>query len=331
MRGDNNDLIDGVKIGGLDVGGLAKLHVRASLETSKALVHDCGAFSVVLRAGDQNGLAQLGARPSGHEWDERALTVGDLDRAGRLVRGVLDDNLDARERALGGRDLVNDVGREEGGSAVLVGDGLAVGKTGREVHEALDSGGGVRHGVSSFSLPGGGFLCCHRAGGLVFGGGLFPADNMYSTRVDASVQAGKLFLWRGLRLGVAAGFGRAAQPTTGLLGVVAAAWCCMQMADARGRMVVLVRRGGGLEKRKETVMALVNAQWNGEGFVLSEDELVRLLESDMELAALGSGGVDNWDWYDDSCCDYLDAVGFDDFEDAARDAVAQLKGGAAAE
>ena len=78
-------------------------------------------------------------------------------------------------------------------------------------------------------------------------------------------------------------------------------------------------------------MSIVNAPWNGEGFVLSEDELGRLLESDMELAALGRGGVDNWDWYDDSCCDYLDAVGFDDFEDAARDAVAQLKGGAAAD
>ena len=38
-------------------------------------------------------------------------------------------------------------------------------------------------------------------------------------------------------------------------------------------------------------MSLVNAQWNGEGFVLSEDELVRLLESDMELAALGRGGL----------------------------------------
>lgn len=89
------------------------------------------------------------------------------------------------------------------------------------------------------------------------------------------------------------------------------------------------RRAGGNGRKRQ--MSLVNAQWNGEGFVLSEDELVRLLESDMRLNALGRGGVDNWEWYGDSCCDYLDAVGFDDFEDAARDAVAQLKGGAAAE
>lgn len=78
-------------------------------------------------------------------------------------------------------------------------------------------------------------------------------------------------------------------------------------------------------------MALVNAQWNGEGFVLSEDELVRLLENVMELNALECGGVDNWDYRGEACCDYLDAVGFDDFEDAARDVVAQLKGGAVAE
>ena len=78
-------------------------------------------------------------------------------------------------------------------------------------------------------------------------------------------------------------------------------------------------------------MSLVNAQWNGEGFVLSEEELVRLLESDMELTALECGGVDNWDYCGEACCDYLDAVGFDDFEGAARDAVAQLKGGVAAE
>lgn len=75
----------------------------------------------------------------------------------------------------------------------------------------------------------------------------------------------------------------------------------------------------------------VHAQWNGEGFVLSEDELVRLIESDMELTALECGGVDNWDYRGEACCDYLDAVGFDDFEDAARDAVAALKGGVAAE
>ena len=78
-------------------------------------------------------------------------------------------------------------------------------------------------------------------------------------------------------------------------------------------------------------MAIVNARWNGEGFVLSEGELVRLLESDMQLNALECGGVDNWEYRGEAYCDYLDEAGFDDFEDAARDAVARLKGEADAE
>ena len=78
-------------------------------------------------------------------------------------------------------------------------------------------------------------------------------------------------------------------------------------------------------------MAIVNAQWDGKNFVLSEEELVRLLESDMRLNALECGGVDNWDYRGEACCDYLDAVGFGDFEDAARDAVAKLKDGVDAE
>ena len=78
-------------------------------------------------------------------------------------------------------------------------------------------------------------------------------------------------------------------------------------------------------------MALVNAQWDGKNFVLSEDDLVRLLESDMELTALECGGVDNWDYCGEACCDYLEEAGFRNFADAARDEVAKLKGGAAAE
>ena len=78
-------------------------------------------------------------------------------------------------------------------------------------------------------------------------------------------------------------------------------------------------------------MAIVNAQWDGKNFVLSEEELVRLLESDMELNALECGGVDNWPYRGEACCDYLDEAGFGDFEDAARDVVAQLKGGASDE
>lgn len=65
---------------------------------------------------------------------------------------MLGDNLDTRECASGGRYLGNGVGLEEGGAAVLVADDRAIGHLGLEAHEALD--GGVRHGVSSFCLPG---------------------------------------------------------------------------------------------------------------------------------------------------------------------------------
>ena len=71
-------------------------------------------------------------------------------------------------------------------------------------------------------------------------------------------------------------------------------------------------------------MAIVNAQWDGKNFVLSEEELVRLLESDMRLNALERAGVDNWEWYGEAHGEYL-------MEDVVRDAVAQLKGGASDE
>lgn len=80
-------------------------------------------------------------------------------------------------------------------------------------------------------------------------------------------------------------------------------------------------------------MSLVNAQWNGKNFVLSEEELVRLLESDMRLNALERAGVDNWEWYGEAHGEYLmeECPGFDSFDDVVRDAVAQLKGGASDE
>ena len=80
-------------------------------------------------------------------------------------------------------------------------------------------------------------------------------------------------------------------------------------------------------------MAIVNAQWDGKNFVLSEEELVRLLESDMRLNALERAGVDNWEWYCEAHGEYLmeECPGFDSFDDVVRDAVAQLRGGASDE
>lgn len=40
-------------------------------------------------------------------------------------------------------------------------------------------------------------------------------------------------------------------------------------------------------------------------YVIKESELLELLEARLRLAALENGGVDNWEWYGDSLCDYL--------------------------
>jgi len=39
-------------------------------------------------------------------------------------------------------------------------------------------------------------------------------------------------------------------------------------------------------------------------FVISEERLRSLLESEDALASLEDGGVDNWDWYDESLKDH---------------------------
>lgn len=43
--------------------------------------------------------------------------------------------------------------------------------------------------------------------------------------------------------------------------------------------------------------------------IIEETELLELLEHDAILSALESGGVDNWDWYEDSMenCELPDA------------------------
>lgn len=42
-----------------------------------------------------------------------------------------------------------------------------------------------------------------------------------------------------------------------------------------------------------------------EEYRISREELLELLEARNRLAALESGGVDNWDWYSDSFHEYL--------------------------
>lgn len=69
-------------------------------------------------------------------------------------------------------------------------------------------------------------------------------------------------------------------------------------------------------------------------YIISEKDLLELLESHYRLAALESGGVDNWEWYSDSCADFINEymrdIEFEDveiedfgFADIARDMVDQ--------
>ena len=40
-------------------------------------------------------------------------------------------------------------------------------------------------------------------------------------------------------------------------------------------------------------------------FIISEKRLRSLLEDELRLIALDAGGVDNWSWYGDSICDFI--------------------------
>lgn len=65
-----------------------------------------------------------------------------------------------------------------------------------------------------------------------------------------------------------------------------------------------------------------------EKYILTSHQLRRLIEADEKLAALEAGGVDNWSWYGDSLCDYLNEYGYEEFDEAVDRIIAnypQLK------
>jgi len=58
---------------------------------------------------------------------------------------------------------------------------------------------------------------------------------------------------------------------------------------------------------------------------ISKEEYKRLLDSYSKLSCLESGGVDNWDGYDDSMSEYLrEKEVEDEFSDAWENAMAEL-------
>ena len=53
-------------------------------------------------------------------------------------------------------------------------------------------------------------------------------------------------------------------------------------------------------------------------YKISEELLIELMKDSLVLAALESGGVDNWEWHGESCCDFLDEAGAEDFDELAE-------------
>lgn len=51
-------------------------------------------------------------------------------------------------------------------------------------------------------------------------------------------------------------------------------------------------------------------------YIVPEDRLRELIEAEEILSALEAGGVDNWSYYGDSFCDYLNEYGYEEFDEA---------------
>lgn len=59
-------------------------------------------------------------------------------------------------------------------------------------------------------------------------------------------------------------------------------------------------------------------------YKISKDLLIELMRDSLVLAALESGGVDNWEWHGESCGDFLDEAGAEDFDELAEREVKEL-------
>ena len=59
--------------------------------------------------------------------------------------------------------------------------------------------------------------------------------------------------------------------------------------------------------------------------IISEKQLSSLLEEAYRYEALESGGVDNWSWYSESLKDYLNFIGYPDYETAVKKEIGEYK------
>ena len=53
-------------------------------------------------------------------------------------------------------------------------------------------------------------------------------------------------------------------------------------------------------------------------YIVYENELKELIHDSLKLMALENGGVDNWEWYDDSLNNFLNRSGEEDFYEMAE-------------
>jgi len=56
-------------------------------------------------------------------------------------------------------------------------------------------------------------------------------------------------------------------------------------------------------------------------YIINESELIELLHDSLKLCALEESGVDNWEWYGESCNNFLNTAGYDDFYDFAKNEI----------
>ena len=59
-------------------------------------------------------------------------------------------------------------------------------------------------------------------------------------------------------------------------------------------------------------------------YKISKELLIELMKDSLMLAALESGGVDNWEWHGESCCDFLDEAVAESFDELAEREVKEL-------
>ena len=60
-------------------------------------------------------------------------------------------------------------------------------------------------------------------------------------------------------------------------------------------------------------------------YIVEEHLLKELWINDLKLAALESGGVDNWEWYGESINDFLKGEKVEDFEELAKREIIRME------